>query len=1611
MKVRPRAAGARRGVLLLVILALLAMFGLVAVAFVVVTGHAMRSSQAIQRMGQFDTRPDETLHQAFLQVVRGTNNWESVLRGESLLEDIYGDDAVEGAVPVGGNAAICRGQLIEFTADARIADPDRRAGCVLTMLDGPAAGRSTRVVAYVPDTRRFQVLAFDGVGTDTFLQYVQNRPCNYVINGTPFSGAGAGFNPYTGKLDLRYTEPDGWPLALLPRPFLNVGEYNTWLQDVWKPGPDRTPNTPDDRLQPPPAVANEDYDAVDFQNLLLAAQIMDHETGRVTTIPSLHRPALARYWTPNLPTLRLYRKAILRPAPFDHPQFTGSNPGQGEFNPLWDGRWQDQLDASGNQVPGGDGVCDYAWDVDNDGDGQTDGIWVDLGMPVRSTADGRLYKPLFSILCVDLDGRLNLNAHGCLAQTDPKYYEPAELLDSRLRFAGLPGGPIQLPRGQGYGPAEVNLLPLLEDPISPGSAQGVALYRQLLAGSKALGLDGRYGEVNVPAPMPGYSVAGPAGQRPDDLLSQNKGFEFWHPGYHPDGWSYWGFFTDPTTPYVPNAYGTPPDFNGNGFLGLDVAGRPLYPYWLMAEPNEQVDDPYELNLSASRACGLSSPAPLDNPFGVAELEKLLRPFDRDACLLPERLAELTKTDPSVPQSISVLHKHRHEITTASWDLPCPAVALPKDLREALQGKRPQHLTDLLRAKKVPENVWKDLLPPEMLAGLKLDLNRPLGDGRDNNGNGVVDEPGEPGEQLTLYSRPGVTTTVPFSYGQDGTVPDSLWARQLQARYLYVLMLLLMDDKYGMSDPPTPQELENRARLIAQWAVNVVDFRDRDSIMTPFPYDPQPFDANGWSPPSGPQYVVWGCERPELLITETLAFHDRRTEDLEKPAKKVDAQEDPDDDYDQRLRPEGSLFIELFNPWTEMEPSSAVDLARMAGPSPVWRLVVALPTQQEANPDDPNPANRPDIERSIYFRDPSGFADRDGDGQRLYPNPKNLRPIAPILAGRYAVIGPGEGKGQEHPTHMGFKTTGTDELSDRRIVLTPKANPEEQQVAVFSSGAANDFANLAIQPAVAVVIDPPTDTFVGKRVRRLSVSEPIAGYPPYETLEGYEPVKDLPLDDGAAGFEAVMVDGTTPRFRVVYLQRLANPLIPYNQQTNPYRTIDSMQIDLTAFNGLKKANDAADPKVTPGEYKFYTRERGERDEQQPPAGRTYNLWAHEHPNPPTEPPKSTNARPAPADDRFTESFAHTLGYLNEGFQPLHTPMGPADVYRGSPQAPFPWLNWNNRPFISQLELLLVPATDQFLLLHQYGFSQGNPQPYESSERAKVPFPHLLNFFHSAKDADASAKAPDLHRLLEYVHVPSRFVGTELQGNPDSFKLGAGNHPFHPPFNRISTYREPGRINLNTIFSEEVFRGLMGNFSGMSPEAWKTFVQSRRGYPASTDTDPLLPDPRYPTRFARPFRSFAGGAMVPPIKDPASLKPDREIDATLLRADPNNSDRPLFRDESAQPYNNTDRNPYFRYQGLQRLGNLVTTRSNVYAIWITVGYFEVRPWTGGAGGSGSGGVDAAHPDGYMLGQELGIETGEVQRHRAFYIFDRSIPVGFRRGQDLNVEEAVLVRRFIE
>ena len=56
-------------------------------------------------------------------------------------------------------------------------------------------------------------------------------------------------------------------------------------------------------------------------------------------------------------------------------------------------------------------------------------------------------------------------------------------------------------------------------------------------------------------------------------------------------------------------------------------------------------------------------------------------------------------------------------------------------------------------------------------------------------------------------------------------------------------------------------------------------------------------------------------------------------------------------------------------------------------------------------------------------------------------------------------------------------------------------------------------------------------------------------------------------------------------------------------------------------------------------------------------------------------------------------------------------------------------------------------------------------------------------------------------------------------------------------------------------------------------------------------------------------------------------------------------------------------------------------------------------------------AIYPDGYTYGRELGIDSGEIQRHRGFSIIDRSIPVDFRRGNSVNYEKTILTRRVLD
>ena len=107
---------------------------------------------------------------------------------------------------------------------------------------------------------------------------------------------------------------------------------------------------------------------------------------------------------------------------------------------------------------------------------------------------------------------------------------------------------------------------------------------------------------------------------------------------------------------------------------------------------------------------------------------------------------------------------------------------------------------------------------------------------------------------------------------------------------------------------------------------------------------------------------------------------------------------------------------------------------------------------------------------------------------------------------------------------------------------------------------------------------------------------------------------------------------------------------------------------------------------------------------------------------------------------------------------------------------------------------------------------------------------------------------------------------------------------------------------------------------------------------------------------------------------------------------------------QAFNNTDRNAFFRNGIRQKLGGVATNRSSVFAIWVTVGYFQWDPITNDF-------QPPTDPSFSSTPPEFGEETGTVQRSRGFFIFDRSIPMAYEPGEDHNVDRGILLQSLIE
>ena len=411
-----------------------------------------------------------------------------------------------------------------------------------------------------------------------------------------------------------------------------------------------------------------------------------------------------------------------------------------------------------------------------------------------------------------------------------------------------------------------------------------------------------------------------------------------------------------------------------------------------------------------------------------------------------------------------------------------------------------------------------------------------------------------------------------------------------------------------------------------------------------------------------------------------------------------------------------------------------------------------------DPDDPTPADGEpafavaDVDRSIYFTDPSASATAITDhGQPFFTNIS----IAPLPPGRYAVVGSaGVEDGGDFSSHVGRLTTGTDgDYSDiRRVVLTPSSNPTVNQIEVIDNEniGSSDISRTDVKPAIAIPINRP---------QSLSITEPATGYtdpvvgsgwvwnPTGANGEGqYEdelaPGTPKPLDrpddhgTDAALWDILRKDGTTANFRTVHLQRLANPLLRWDRDSNPYLTVDTMSVELTTFNGV--TSDVDPEAIAATKEHFDSLERGTHEESAAAGAEVRKLWPHE------EKLEDADLQDAPAgtgNHFFDRKLQHTLGYINYAYHPYYD--ATSGELRGDPQlaaAPkdhtFPWLTWNNRPFVSELELMQVPVTSSSRLLFDYTTAKRNspadpynvgagPQELSNSEHRSTTFSISFN----------------------------------------------------------------------------------------------------------------------------------------------------------------------------------------------------------------------------------------------------------------------------------------------
>ncbi len=864
-------------------------------------------------------------------------------------------------------------------------------------------------------------------------------------------------------------------------------------------------------------------------------------------------------------------------------------------------------------------------------------------------------------------------------------------------------------------------------------------------------------------------------------------------------------FTGSPTLYPRSTYNSPPDLHGRmkTFTIGAAASTGIVPQLCFVKPEwsrngnldvETRDDPYELRLDtrAPRNSWLFNYSANFNPngniFNLSELENILRPYDIDSSKLPPRLEAILG---------SVAEEARLRITTDSWDSTVVSgSAAPKlfdwarKLSDTLGGDATKlYGTTTARTKAVMNGV----LNREISRGERFDLNRPL------------------------------TGTKPAKYD----ITDPYYAqRQAYFKDLYVLLCALT--------PPA----DFKPRNCAQWVANIVEFRDGDSTMTPFEFDTNP--ADGWDVDGNVKTtndakpaqrdVVFGCERPEIVIAETCAWEDATT---------------------------GELYVVLHRPWnaTAFGKGSSGDTSVAGEPCD--------PQFDSYDATKKNPLNALDLGRK------SG-ATAATPANNANPADRTLLPV----------------------WRLRIKTDGQPDTYVRLDTKTAAGGQPEHVLADNTTPKLGVDTSICLKPQAASSV-----ITVQTQQQKLNVAN-------FATLKVQGP---------AAAF------GAADRQATIYLERL----------TDPTAAPDVTKPDWTQDPGNTTPAALTD---TDGQLSRMAVYRIVDQQTVSVVNRT--------PDPngvlPTKNPKTTRRGMNDAADTFwKQATSETTAAV---------PLVIDANWRPDPTKPSPkWFFWPNRPFVASPELLFVHGLDSQSLLTKYS----DPSPTLAPDAD-------TNNWTWGPTVLRNLKSPP---LFDAVHVPTRFAGIHGTTADPSGNLATltGIDQVTTPVNQLSAFREPGRVNLNTVTADDVWHAVVAG----------PLVKPTDGSPDPVDTRSNAALNGTPARNTSSLISLSG-------QQPAANAPQ-----PMPKTDGNATLKPAI-----------DLNPSQAIYTANRLANTTTTKSHLFGVWITL-----REAMAPAGSN-----VPADPDG-------------VRYHRAFYIIDRSIPVAHEPGRDHNVWDAVLLRRIVE